>query len=120
MMTSVVAEIRRWQCTFGWSVEGWADAWRNDKSLRQWVAVNAASLTALAVVDMPATGRALVFGFGLLVIVAELINSAIERAVDHTSTARHPLAKAAKDIASAAVTMTAFAFGGVWVIMLIG
>ena len=42
----------------------------------------------------------------LLVLIVELLNSALETAVDHTSLEQHPLAKRAKDIASAAVFLS--------------
>ncbi|MGB8409912.1 MAG: diacylglycerol kinase, partial [Gallionella sp.] len=42
----------------------------------------------------------------LLVLIVELLNSALESAVDHTSLEQHPLAKRAKDIASAAVLLS--------------
>lgn len=42
-----------------------------------------------------------------LVLTAEAVNTAIERAVDHTSLERHPLAKQAKDIAAGAVLVAA-------------
>ncbi len=43
----------------------------------------------------------------MAVLVAEAINSALERAVDHTSLATHPLAKQAKDLAAASVLIAA-------------
>jgi diacylglycerol kinase (ATP) len=48
-------------------------------------------------------GKAMMISSILLVLIVELLNSALETAVDHTSLERHPLAKRAKDIASAAV-----------------
>ena len=42
----------------------------------------------------------------MLVLIIELLNSALEAAVDHTSLNQHPLAKRAKDIASAAVFLS--------------
>lgn len=42
----------------------------------------------------------------LLVLIVELLNSALETAVDHASLDQHPLAKRAKDIASAAVFLS--------------
>ena len=44
----------------------------------------------------------------LLVMIVELLNSAVEAAVDHTSTEHHALAKRAKDIGSAAVFFALF------------
>ena len=53
-----------------------------------------------------ALGKVLMIGSILLVLIVELLNSAIESAVDHTSLELHPLAKRAKDIASAAVFLS--------------
>ena len=50
--------------------------------------------------------QAILFCLYVQILIVELINSAIERAVDYISTNRHPLAKAIKDIASAAVFLT--------------
>ncbi len=51
---------------------------------------------------------------------AELFNTAIERAVDHTSTDHHELARQAKDAGSAAVALTAVSAGVAWVVVLLG
>jgi diacylglycerol kinase (ATP) len=48
----------------------------------------------------------------------ELVNSAIEATVDRVSTERHPLAKRAKDIGSAAVMMSLVSAAAVWLIVL--
>ena len=50
--------------------------------------------------------RALLFSVLQLILIVELINSAIEANTDHISLARHPLAKRAKDMGSAAVFLT--------------
>ena len=51
-------------------------------------------------------GKAMMIASILLVLIVELLNSALETAVDHTSLEQHPLAKRAKDIASAAVFLS--------------
>ena len=48
-------------------------------------------------------GKLLLVSSVLLVLILELVNSAIEAAVDHTSLDHHPFARRAKDIAGAAV-----------------
>jgi len=53
-----------------------------------------------------ALGKTLMIASIFLVLIVELLNSAIETAVDHTSMEHHPLAKRAKDIASAAVFLS--------------
>ena len=65
-------------------------------------------------------GKALLVGSVLLVMIAELINSAIEAVVDRVSQARHPLAKRAKDIGSAAVLLALLHLVAVWALVLLG
>ena len=55
----------------------------------------------------------------LLVLIVELLNSAIEAAVDHTSTEHHALAKRAKDIGSAAVFLALMIVVVVWGLILL-
>lgn len=111
---TLIEEMQRLLRTAGYSLDGWRRAWREEKSLRQWAGVNLASWLALAVLRPPLWAVAVVFFAGILLLVVELINSAIEAAVDYISTDRHPLAKAAKDAGSAAVAVLALGFAGVW------
>ncbi|MDX1743368.1 MAG: diacylglycerol kinase [Ruegeria sp.] len=98
-----------------WSWQGLIATWREEYSFRTWVWANI--LSALLVVWLPLgiEMRALILVLGLHVLVAELFNTAIERAVDHTSTDHNRLAGQAKDAASAAVAVTAVAAGVAWV-----
>ena len=89
--------------TTSWSLTGFQTAWQEEKSLRQWFALNLISLLALVLGEFSTVEAAIIVAFGALVIVVELINSAIEATVDYISVEKHPLAKKAKDIASAAV-----------------
>ena len=116
---SLADEARRLMRTAGYSLDGWRYAWRQEKSLRQWVGVNAASALALLVLRPPLWACALLIVLGLGLLVMELLNSAIEATIDHISTDRHPLAKAAKDAASAAVAVTGLAFVAAWVFALL-
>ena len=65
-----------------------------------------------------ATGKALMVGSVLLVIIVELLNSAVEAAVDRISLDRHDLAKRAKDIGSAAVLVSLINVAVVWGLVL--
>jgi diacylglycerol kinase (ATP) len=99
---------------FGYSMQGLSAAVRFESAFRQ--------EAALAVVLLPAAfwmGRnwlevALLTGSVLLVMVVELLNSAIEAVVDRVSLDLHPLAKRAKDYGSAAVLLALLWCGGVW------
>jgi diacylglycerol kinase (ATP) len=64
--------------------------------------------------------KALMIASVLLVMIVELLNSAVEAAVDHTSTEHHALAKRAKDIGSAAVFFALAIVLVVWGLVLLG
>ena len=66
------------------------------------------------------TGKALMIGAVLLVLVVELLNSAVEAVVDRASPEDHPLAKRAKDIGSAAVLLSLVNLVAVWALVLLG
>ena len=103
-----------------YSIEGLRFAWREEASFPQWVVANAASATLACLIEMSTAERALIIGFGLLVLVAELLNTGIEAAIDRISQDHHPLSKKAKDTACAAVALTAVTTGVIWMIVLIG
>ncbi len=99
---------------FGYSVQGLIAAIRFESAFRQ--------EAALAVVMLPAAfwlGRdwievALLAGTVLLVLIVELLNSAIEAVVDRVSLDLHELAKRAKDYGSAAVLIALLCCGSIW------
>ena len=63
--------------------------------------------------------RALLAGSVLLVLIVELLNSAIESTVDRISLDRHDLSKRAKDIGSAAVMLALLAAAATWLLVLV-
>jgi diacylglycerol kinase (ATP) len=69
---------------------------------------------------LPISGyqRLALIGVLLLVLIVELINSAIEAIVDRISLERHPLSKNAKDFGSAAVGLTVLLAAATWVTVL--
>lgn len=102
------------------TLEGLGFAWREESSFSQWVTLNVLSAALTFAFEMTAAERALIIGFGLLVLVAELLNTGIETAIDRISEEQHPLSKKAKDTACAAVALSAATTGVIWVIVLIG
>jgi diacylglycerol kinase (ATP) len=120
MLKAVTGELGRIKNTFVWSWDGWSAAWASEKSLRQWSLVNALSVGLALYVDLTAAERALIVALGMLILAAELANTAIEEAVNYISEEQHPLARKAKDCGSAFVAVTALAGGVAWVILLIG
>lgn len=119
-MSFIKKELWRLRNNVVWSWQGWATAWATENTLRQWTIVNVISAVATFCVDFSSVERGLIIGFGLLILVVELLNTAIEECVDYISEDQHPRAKRAKDIGSAAVALTAITAGIMWVLMLFG
>ena len=102
----------------GYSLSGLAEAARHEDAFRQELAL-AAVMVPLGLWFGPGgTGKALLVGSVLLVLLVELLNSAIEATVDRISLEDHPLAKRAKDIGSAAVALSLVNLAAVWILIL--
>jgi diacylglycerol kinase (ATP) len=103
-----------------YSLAGLSAAYRHENAFRQetWLAL----ILIPAAFFMPASamGKALMIGSVLLVLIVELINSAIEAVVDRVSLEHHRLAKRAKDIGSAAVLIALINVAAVWSLVLFG
>ena len=112
--------LRRVWNAFHYSRAGLRAAFLAEDAFRQEVLL-AAVLVPLALWVAPdGVGRALMIGSVLLVLSVELLNSAIEATVDRVSLDRHPLAKRAKDIGSAAVLLALLNVLAVWACVLLG
>jgi diacylglycerol kinase (ATP) len=112
--------LRRLKLRCIWSWDGWVATWRSEHSFRSWVWANLVSAALAFVMPLSPTERALILALGILVLAAELLNTAIEDAVDYISTEDNPLAKRAKDAGSAGVAVAAIAAGVAWLVILIG
>lgn len=110
--------LRRLWNAFGYSLAGFRAAYKHEDAFRQEVLL-AVIMVPLAVF-LPAShiGKALMIGSVLLVIMVELLNSAIEATVDRISLESHRLAKRAKDIGSAAVLVSLINVLVVWGLVL--
>ena len=110
--------LRRLCNAFGYSIAGFRAAYKHEDAFRQEV-VLAALLIPLAVwLPVGLIGKALMTGSVLLVIIVELLNSAIEATVDRISLDSHDLAKRAKDIGSAAVLVSLINVIVIWGLVL--
>ncbi len=103
-----------------YSLAGSRAAFQHEDAFRQEV-VLAVILIPLALF-LPASGmgHAVMIASVLLVMIVELLNSAIEATVDRVSIENHPLAKRAKDIGSAAVLFALLNVVVVWGLVLLG
>ncbi len=112
--------VRRLINAFGYSLQGFAAAFKHEDAFRQEVFLTAVLVPLAFYLGESSVEKSLMIGSVLLVLIVELLNSAIEAAVDHTSTEHHPLAKQAKDIGSAAVFIALSIVAVVWGFALLG
>jgi diacylglycerol kinase (ATP) len=110
--------VRRLINALGYSIDGFRAAFRHEDAFRQLVVLALLLIPLAFVVHAAPLARALLVASSLATLVIELLNSAIEAAVDHTSLERHPLAKRAKDMGSAAQLLGLCNLAAVWAIVL--
>ncbi len=110
---------RIWNALF-YSLDGLAAAFRHEDAFRQEVLLAAILVPAALLLPASGTGKALMIASVLLMLIVELLNSAVEAAVDRVSLENHLLAKRAKDIGSAAVFISLVNVPVVWLLVLFG
>jgi diacylglycerol kinase (ATP) len=102
------------------SLHGLAGAFRAEAAFRQELALAAVVIPLGLWLGHSGVERALLIAPMLLLLIVELLNSAIEATVDRIGFERHALAGLAKDIGSAAVLMSFALLGAVWLLVLLG
>ena len=103
-----------------YSLAGLRAAFTGEDAFRQEMLLAALLVPASFLLPVSGVGRALMIASVLLVLIVELLNSAIEAAVDRVSLDRHHLSKRAKDIGSAAVLLALINVLLVWLCVLAG
>jgi diacylglycerol kinase (ATP) len=102
------------------ALQGLAAAWRHEIPFRMEVAAFVVLFPIVFWVGKTALERALLIGSLLLVLIVELVNSALEAALDRISLEHDPLIGRAKDIASAAVGLALVNAVLIWLLLLAG
>jgi diacylglycerol kinase (ATP) len=110
---------RIWNAMF-YSMEGLRAAYRHEDAFRQEVLLAIVLIPLALFLPASGLGKALMIASVFLVLIVELLNSAVEATVDRVSLEHHKLAKRAKDIGSAAVMMSLANVVAVWVLVLFG
>jgi diacylglycerol kinase (ATP) len=110
--------LRRVWNALRYSVAGFRAAFRHEDAFRQEVLLAAILIPLALFLHVSAIGKALMIGSILLVLMVELLNSAVEATVDRIALVDHPLAKRAKDMGSAAVFISLVNVVAVWGLVL--
>jgi len=102
----------------GYSWQGLRAAWRHEAAFRQEATAAIVAIVVACWLDVDTVARILMIGSVMLVIIVEILNSAIEAVVDRIGQERHPLAGRAKDMGSAAVFLAIILALFVWIALL--
>lgn len=102
----------------GYSWKGVRAAWLNEAAFRQESVAVILAIVVACWLDVDAITRVLLIGSVVLVMIVEILNSAIEAVVDRIGTDFHELSGRAKDMGSAAVLMSILLALATWGILL--
>ncbi len=112
--------LKRIGSAFFYSIDGLRAAFHHEDAFRQEFFLAVVLIPGALFTPAAGTGKALMIAAVLLVLIVELLNSAVEAAVDRISLESHVLAKRAKDIGSAAVLLALINVPVVWGLVLFG
>src|SRR3954469_7142665 len=101
-----------------YSIEGFFAAFKHEPSFREDLIFAICLVPFAIILPLNAVSTALMIASLILILIVELLNSAIEWIIDYVRPERHPLAKRIKDMASAAVFLSYINCVAVWVILL--
>lgn len=107
---------RIWKATL-YSLQGLDAAWRNESAFRQECVIALLLLPISFWIANSWVEVAVLMGVCFLVLIVELLNSAIEAVVDRVGHEHHDLAGQAKDMGSAAVMLSLIMAAGTWLLI---
>jgi diacylglycerol kinase (ATP) len=99
--------------------KGLAGAYREEAAFRQELAFAVVAVPLGLWLGNNGVERALLVAPVLLILIVELLNSAVEAVVDRVGLEHHELAGLAKDLGSAAVFMAFVLLSAVWLLVLL-
>ncbi|MEW5880044.1 MAG: diacylglycerol kinase [Pseudomonadota bacterium] len=111
--------LRRLLDATRYSLDGLRAAWRHEDAFRQEVVLGAVLVAVAIALPVTVLEKVALAGVVLIVVIVELLNTAVEAAIDRDSLRIDPLAKRAKDYGSAAVMLALVLAGGVWAAILV-
>lgn len=110
--------LKRIFSAFFYSMDGLKCAWRHEHAFRQELVLFIVATAVALALRISAFEKLVLIAVMVLILIVELINSAIEAVVDRISLERHPLSKNAKDFGSAAVLLACLLAAATWGVVL--
>lgn len=108
--TGIIRIIR----AFGYSWHGFVAAYKSEAAFRQELALCLVLIPLAFYLPVTPMERALMVSTPLLVLIVELLNTAVETIIERISPEIHPLSKKAKDLGSASVLVALIIVAVVW------
>ena len=102
-----------------YALDGFVHAIKTESSFRLELLCAVFIIAGIFYIDVSITNKLILLVTGILVLIIELVNSAIENTVDLVTKEHHPLAKNAKDIGSTAVMFSIILHTVCWIVILI-
>jgi diacylglycerol kinase (ATP) len=102
-----------------YAIEGFIHAFKTETSFKIELFLAPFVFVVIYLFDFELSYKLILFVTYTLVMIAELLNSAVENVVDLVTKQKHPLAKAAKDIGATAVLFSVLLHLSCWVIILL-
>ncbi len=109
--------LRRLINATGYSMKGLKAAYQNEAAFREEVLLACVLVPAALLLRLPAVETVLLIGSVLLLMLVEILNSAVETVVDRIGPEIHPLSGRAKDLGSAAVFIAMGILGMTWILI---
>ena len=114
MANQPLTGLARLWAAFQNSVQGFRDIWRMEEAFRMEVGLFVLSLPLAYVVAETLFQAAILAGSVILILIVEVLNSAIEAVIDRIGAERHELSRIAKDLGSLAVLLSLVLAGVLW------
>jgi len=100
------------------SLHGLGATLKHEAAFRQEMVLAAVLIPVAVFLPVGLVGKALMIGAVMVVLIVELLNSALEWTVDYISQEKHPYARRAKDMASAAVLLSLINCALIWALVI--
>lgn len=111
--------IRRLMNATRYSWQGYKAAWQTEEAFRQEAILAMIMIPVAILLPLELLEKLLMISTVVLVVIVEIVNSAIEATIDRFGNEIHPLSGKAKDLGSGAVLLALLLCGGVWISILI-
>lgn len=111
--------IKRIILAISYSIDGLLVATLEEAAFRQLLLLNIVLIPLACLLDITSTERAMLIMVTAFTLIVELVNTAIEAAIDRISLEIHPLSKQAKDMGSAAQLLSLILVAAIWLVICI-